>query len=131
MPGETTATYSRYQLFCTVSGGTKLQPTIRCLLCLAELQLTVCSVYSALLGPVVKHLMRSSLFYQARQHGNRLSAALHSIWRYKTATDYLFRFTLSGESTADSLLRSIPISVYLLRLTIFCTAIHSVCRDDC
>jgi hypothetical protein len=75
--------------------------------------------------------MRSTVLYLARQHCNRPSAALHSIWRWKTTTDYLLRSTLSGESTADSLLRYTLISVYLLRPTIFCTPLHSVCRDDC
>jgi hypothetical protein len=55
MPGDSRANYSRYLLLFTMSSGTTLQPTIRCPLCLAELQLTICSIYSALLGPVVQH----------------------------------------------------------------------------
>jgi hypothetical protein len=52
---ETPANYSRYLLLSTMSGGTTLQPTIRCPLYLAKLQLTICSIFFTLLSPAVQH----------------------------------------------------------------------------
>jgi hypothetical protein len=96
-----------------MSGGTKLQPTVRCPLYLAELQFTIYSIYSALLSPAV-------------QHYNRQFDALYGILSGETtlkptisyAPLYLSRSTLSGETTADSLLRSTLISYAALTPTI-------------
>jgi hypothetical protein len=59
-------------------------------------------IRSSLSSGTAYYLLSSTVFYLARQHYNRLSAALHSIWRYWTTNDYLLRSTLSGEITADS-----------------------------
>jgi hypothetical protein len=79
-----------------MSVGTALQPTYRCPLCLAELQLTICSFYSTLLRPVV-------------QHCNQLLNALYGIISGETTTDNLLCSTLSGgiRLTTEYLLRSI------------------------
>jgi hypothetical protein len=89
-----------------------------------------------------------------------LSAPYFSARWYNIISEHLLRSTISGgirlqpsiycaplslssdETTADSLLRSTMISCdrlssahgiseYLLRLTIFCTPLHSVYRNDC
>jgi hypothetical protein len=91
MPGETRADYSRYLLLSTMSGGTTLQPTIRCPLCLAESQLTISSIYSALLGPVV-------------QHYNQLFDALYGI--------------LSGETTLQPTVCFAPLCLERVQLTL-------------
>jgi hypothetical protein len=98
-----------------MSGGTTLQPTIRCPLCLAELQFTIYSIYSALLSPAV-------------QHYNRQLDALYGILSGETtlkptisyAPLYLLRSTVSGETTADSLSSYTLISYTALKLTTYC-----------
>jgi hypothetical protein len=84
-----------------MSGGTTLQPTIRCTLYLAKLQLTICSIFFTLLSPAVQHYNRQlhvlngiisgetklkptfcyALLYLTVLDYNRLSTALQSVWR--------------------------------------------------
>jgi hypothetical protein len=103
-----------------------LQPTSCCPLCLLRVQITVCFIDSALLCP-------------AFQQCNQLFASIYGILSGETTADCLLRSTLSGDTTADStvsetiansaMLRSILTSRTRLPLTICRAPLYLVVLD--